>query len=61
MSWKEYETAALLITCIGFWMTTKWTQVPETFVVLVAIILLISLGVIKWDDVAKNDQGAPRV
>jgi di/tricarboxylate transporter len=57
MSVKEYETMGLLATCICFWMTSKWTRIPETFIALVAILLMVSLGIIKWDDIVKNDQG----
>ena len=54
ISKNEIALSAVLLGCLGFWVTGKWTGIPGTFVAFTALFILIALGVMEWKDVSEN-------
>ncbi|KAJ3295639.1 hypothetical protein HK104_002444 [Borealophlyctis nickersoniae] len=54
MSGKEVQLLTVLIGCLGMWMMGSTTGLPETFVALGGLVVLLFLGTLSWDDVVRN-------
>ncbi|KAJ3316102.1 hypothetical protein HDV04_000311 [Boothiomyces sp. JEL0838] len=54
LSLKETQLIFVLCSSLILWMTGSWTDIPETFVAFLALVTLLLLGTLGWDEVCKN-------
>lgn len=57
MSFKEKQLCVVLAAALGLWMTCEVTGISETFVAFLALVALLFLRTISWDDVSSNSKG----
>ncbi|KAJ3412053.1 hypothetical protein HDV05_001333 [Chytridiales sp. JEL 0842] len=51
---KEWELVAVLGICLVLWVTNDHTGLPEAYVGLLGVCVLLVLGTLDWSDVADN-------
>jgi DASS family divalent anion:Na+ symporter len=54
MSWSEIKLVAVLLISLSLWISEHYTRLPAALVAFLAMVSLVCLDVISWDDIAKN-------
>ncbi|KAI9472796.1 Sodium/sulfate symporter [Coemansia mojavensis] len=54
ISREEYRLCGTLLTCLTLWVGTSYFNIDATVVAYMAIVILILLNVLSWDEVVKN-------
>jgi DASS family divalent anion:Na+ symporter len=57
MSVKEWQLVGVLGMCLVLWVTNDQTDLPETFVALLGLCVLLCLGTMEWADIVDNGKG----
>lgn len=54
VSMDEWKTALSFLLVVILWMTSSWTKIDTTMVVIIGIVLLYALKVLTWEDANKT-------